>query len=91
MSALKSAALVGILLIAFAAGLISGKNGAVGGVYSTVAQNVPALVVKNPNTAATTTVELGKVCYTVTTASGNTLYAFFSAANGFATSSVSCN
>lgn len=42
-------------------------------------------------TTSTTTVELGKICYSFTTNTGADLYGFYGAGGVFATSSTSCN
>lgn len=42
-------------------------------------------------TTSTTTIELGKICYSFTTNTGVDLYGFYGAGGVFATSSTSCN
>ncbi len=94
MNALNSAAMVlaGILIgaVLTVLGTQSGVPG-LGGVYSTVSPNVPGLNVTSiVGSNATTSISTGKVCFTVTTASGGTIYWFANAAGNLATSTASC-
>lgn len=85
---------VALVIAGVVVGLLLGGKVAtesLGGVYNTVSREFPALTVKNPVASATTSIIVGKVCYTVTEADGGTVYWFAKAdGNLGTTTSSSC-
>lgn len=92
------------LVVALVVGMLVGSNSpAVGGETrlpnsNFTAQDLTAtddLVVTDDATfgtsAATTSINFGKACWTITTSQGSTTYAFFNSTGVLATSSTTCN
>lgn len=63
------------------------QNERVGGVYNTVDTYFPALTVGQSN--ATTSINVGKVCFTVTESDGGTVYWYAKADGNFGTTTSS--
>lgn len=74
---------VGLLL----AGAYSGQN--LSGIYQTVSGNFPALIVNAGN--GTTSVSVNKVCYSVVTTTGTTVYYWYGPTGNVSSSTNSCN
>lgn len=79
--------IVGVVVGLLLGGKVATEN--LGGVYSTTEMNFPSLVVKNPSANATTSIVVGKVCYTVTESDGGTVYWYAKADGNFGTTTSS--
>lgn len=66
--------------------LVDATNNRVG-----IGTTSPAVLLAVGTAGATSSVNLGKVCYTVTTSNGGTVYYWYGASGNVASSTTSCN
>lgn len=100
MSSIQKVAVVAVAIIAFIAGsFFSGSK--LGGTTNYDDLAVDSITTSGDATvgddlvvgsaSATTSINVGRVCYTITSATGTTFYASYNGAGALATSTTSCN